>query len=325
MFEPFPPFLLEEREIRQRSQLLNNEDNQNPRHNIAKPSQRNSNSCEQSPNNKNMDVLKSIIKSFPPVSEMRLCADEVKLKAKLAEIWLSTPEGKLVEKSGDEYIGKEVWQLPYNVLRFILCTNRMSLVYLSDNDDKVLKVNNSLLYQFAVVRDSPEREAAYTESYRNQEKVSRFGFHGSRRENWYSILRNGVRCFSSTKLMSSGNSLGDGIYLADNLNYSAGYATSSTASAVPWMNGMFMDGFYVVSICEVISPTKVKEGSGIWAVPKEHEGSVAVRYLLVYASHDKRLSAGISDGHILAYLGDKVNLFEHYQNIREKFVAGSCS
>lgn len=325
VFEPFPPFLLEEREIRQRSQLLNNEDNQNPRHNIAKPSQRNSNSCEQSPNNKNMDVLKSIIKSFPPVSEMRLCADEVKLKAKLAEIWLSTPEGKLVEKSGDEYIGKEVWQLPYNVLRFILCTNRMSLVFLSDNDDKVLKVNNSLLYQFAVVRDSPEREAAYTESYRNQEKVSRFGFHGSRRENWYSILRNGVRCFSSTKLMSSGNSLGDGIYLADNLHYSAGYATSSTAYAVPWMNGMFMDGFYVVSICEVISPTKVKEGSGIWAVPKEHEGSVAVRYLLVYASHDKRLSAGISDGHILSYLGDRVNLFEHYQNIREKFVAGSCS
>lgn len=326
VFEPFPPFLLEEREIRQRSQLLNNEGNANPSPYRVNRSQRYSNSWEQSLNkNKKMNVLRSIIESFPPVSEMRLCADEVKLKAKLAELWLSTPEGKLVEKSGEEYLGKEVWQLPYNVLRFILCTNRLSLVFLSDNDDKVLKVNNSQLYQFAVVRDSPEREAEYAESYRNQAEVSRFGFHGSGRGNWYSILRNGLRCFSGTKLMSSGHSLGDGIYLANNFNYSAGYATSSMASSVPWMNGMYVKGFSVVSICEVISSSTIKEGSGIWAVPKEHEGSVAIRYLLVYASHVKNLSAVISDGHILSYNGDKVNLFQHYQNIREKYVAGSCS
>jgi len=145
VFEPFPPFLLEKREIRQRSRLLDNEDNTNP---WPYP-----NWQRQSQNkNKNMDVLRSIIKSFPPVSEMRLCSDEVKLKEKLAKSWLCTPEGKSVEKSGDQYFGKSVWQLPYNVLRFVLCTNRLSLVFLSENDDKVLKVDNSHSQFFSVRR-----------------------------------------------------------------------------------------------------------------------------------------------------------------------------
>lgn len=322
VFEPFPPFLLEKREIRQRSRLLDNEDNANPwpYPNWQRQSQNKN-------KNKNMDVLRSIIKSFPPVSEMRLCSDEVKLKEKLAKSWLCTPEGKSVEKSGDQYFGKSVWQLPYNVLRFVLSTNRLSLVFLSENDDKVLKVDNShsQFFQFAVVRDSPEREAAYIESYRNQQKVSRFGFHGSRRENWYSILRNGLRCLSNTKLMSSGKSLGDGIYLANNFERSSHYADSSIQSSDPWMNGMYMNGFCVVSICEVISSPTIKEQSDIWVVPKEHEGSVAVRYLLVYAARNNFLRAGISEGHILSHRGESVDLFQHYQSIRQKYAAGSCS
>lgn len=323
VFEPFPPFLLEEREIRQRS-LLNNGDNANPKPN----SQTQSNSWEQSQNkNKNMDVLKSIIKSFPPVSEMRLCADEANLRANLAKLWLCTPEGKSAEKSGDRYFGKEVWKFPYNVLRFILCTNRLSLVYLSENDDKVLKVDNSRsqFYQFAVVQDSPEREAVYIESYRNNQDVSRFGFHGSRRENWYSILRNGLRCLSNTKLMSAGNSLGEGIYLANNFDYSANYTADSTGSPDHWMNGMYMNRFCVVSICEVISSPAIKGSSGIFVVPKEHEGRVAVRYLFVYAAHDRISGAAISDGHILCYGGDRVNLHQHYESIRQKYASGSFS
>lgn len=323
VFEPFPPFLLDKREIRQRSQL-NSGDNANPKPN----SQRQSNSWVQSRHkNKNMDVLRSIIKSFPPVSEMRLCADEVNLRAKLAKLWLCTPQGKSAEKSGDKYFGKEVWTFPYNVLRFILCTNRLSLVYLSDNDDKVLKLDNShsQFYQFAVVQDSPEREAVYIESYRNKQEVSRFGFHGSRRENWYSILRNGLRCLSNTGLMSSGSSLGDGIYLANNFDYSANYTADSMGSSDHWMNGMYMNHFCVVSICEVFSSPAIMGSSGIFVVPKEHEGSVAVRYLFVYAAQDKISGAGISDGHILSYGDDRVNLSQHYQTIRQKYASGSCS
>lgn len=39
--------------------------------------------------------------------EMRLCADEADLKAKLAKSWLSAAQGQSVQKSVDEYFGKE--------------------------------------------------------------------------------------------------------------------------------------------------------------------------------------------------------------------------
>jgi hypothetical protein len=176
-----------------------------------------------------MDVLRSIINSFPPVSEMRLCGDEVELKAKLANSWLSTAEGKTVQEWDDKYFGKEVWKLPYNVQRFILCTDRLPLVFISEDDGKLVKYDDThphwKCYQFAVVHDSPENEAnleslrttkvprgthgnrswysnilkrkepwysnilRMPKSSRTKPQCSTFLFHGSNGENWYSILR----------------------------------------------------------------------------------------------------------------------------------------
>ena len=171
MFEPLPHFLHKGRNIREPLDPVNTNHIANPNANITFE-------------NKDIVVLKSILKSFPSASEMRLSANEDELKTKLAKSWLKTPAGKSAQKLGDDYFGKEVWQLPYDVLRFILCTNRPSLVFLSDDDDKFLKLDNSHLqiYQFAVVQDSHE-------SRNNKHDVSTFGFHGSKTENWYSILR----------------------------------------------------------------------------------------------------------------------------------------
>jgi len=125
--------------------------------------------------NKNISALMSIIKSFPSVLEMRLCVDEAKLKEKLAKSWFSTTKVKSVQKLDDGF--------PYNVLRFILCSNKLSLVFLSEDEDKLLKIYNShsRFYQFAVVQDYPEREVMYTS--RINHEVSGFGFHGSPKEN----------------------------------------------------------------------------------------------------------------------------------------------
>ena len=108
----------------------------------------------------------------------------------MAKSWLSKPEGMSLLKSRDKYSGAEVWQLPYNVLQFILSTNKLSLVFLSENDDKLLKFNNSQsqIYQFAVVQDSPDREAE-SEFSKSEKPATTFAFHGSPPRNWYSILR----------------------------------------------------------------------------------------------------------------------------------------
>ncbi len=39
-----------------------------------------------------------------------------------------------------------------------------------------------------------------------------FLFHGSGSENWYSILRNGIRVLSNTKYMTAGAAMGAGVY-----------------------------------------------------------------------------------------------------------------
>ena len=123
--------------------------------------------------------------------------------------------------------------------------------------------------------------------------------------------------------MSAGSSLGEGIYLANTFEYSANYSVGSSYPG--WMNSMYPESFYVVSVCEVISAPTINEALGIFVVPREHEGSVAVRYLLVYAGADQILRARISDGHILLHGGDSVDLFQHYKSIRQKYASGSYS
>lgn len=42
-------------------------------------------------------------------------------------------------------------------------------------------------------------------------------FHGSAPENWYSILRNGIRVLSNTKYMTAGAAMGAGVYAASHV------------------------------------------------------------------------------------------------------------
>jgi len=51
-------------------------------------------------------------------------------------------------------------------------------------------------------------------------------FHGSRMENWYSIVKNGIKICSGTKLQLNGKVYGNGIYLSDKVEFAARYCDS---------------------------------------------------------------------------------------------------
>lgn len=53
---------------------------------------------------------------------------------------------------------------------------------------------------------------------------SRFLFHGSGINNWYSIIRNGLRNLSNTGMMTAGAAYGEGIYAAWDFATASGYA-----------------------------------------------------------------------------------------------------
>jgi hypothetical protein len=93
-------------------------------------------------------------------------------------------------------------------------------------------------------------------------------FHGSPIGNWHSIIRNGIKNMSSSRLMSAGQAYGSGIYLSDTLAVSAHYGSSGE--------------FYCVAVVEFLSNSDFREcykkGQNIYVVPDENV--LFPRYLL---------------------------------------------
>jgi poly [ADP-ribose] polymerase 6/8 len=114
-----------------------------------------------------------------------------------------------------------------------------------------------------------------------------FAFHGSSSENWHSILRNGLKNASGSKLQVNGAAYGSGIYLSPNAATSFGYCRmyNQGAGAVGSSNNRFLSGNQIncIAVCEVIDHDIKKSGS-IWVMP--HEDHVVTRFFFVYTNQD---------------------------------------
>ena len=104
----------------------------------------------------------------------------------------------------------------------------LAAFYSGDEEFLVLTANGESLrpsfnkmLTMAHVTD-PERQARFDALAR--EHGSKFVWHGSRKENWHAILRNGLRNASGTKLQLNGAAHGQGIYLSSSAQMSAGYS-----------------------------------------------------------------------------------------------------
>lgn len=114
------------------------------------------------------------------------------------------------------------------------------------------------IVQFEVIHDLQKEE-------RFKNVRNGYLFHGSSIGNWYSILRNGLKNCSNTKLMANGAVHGSGIYLSDSYHMSFGYSSGA---------------LYVIGVVQIYEPPeKYIKTTGIYVVPKEED--VLLRYLLV--------------------------------------------
>ena len=113
---------------------------------------------------------------------------------------------------------------------------------------------------------------------RGKTEGSIVAFHGSASCNWYSIIRNGLRCLSRTDYMPSETAHGQGIYFSTELDI----ARSHSSPISGWKNGN-LKGYGVVAICEILSGQWyfVNESESCSVVPSENENDVALRYLIV--------------------------------------------
>ena len=110
-------------------------------------------------------------------------------------------------------------RLGYPLLNWIISSNRSHIVKLPV--DKLLDFMHTP-HQFLLLCSPPTKETAFRQLKR--EHGSTFAFHGSKFENWHSILRNGLYNASGTRHQMNGAAYGSGIYLSPIASVSFGYS-----------------------------------------------------------------------------------------------------
>lgn len=174
-----------------------------------------------------------------------------------------------------------VERLTFPLLEWIINSNRSYLVQLEPAHQlQRMKAE----YQFLLLMASPEKEAVFR---KGKEKYgTKFAFHGSRAENWHSILRVGLRNLSGTKDQLNGNAHGNGIYFACDANVSCGYSSKQMGTvrtearkrdAYAYIDGSEM---MCVALCEIVNDGCIKDHNWCWTVEKEE--NVMTRFLFVY-------------------------------------------
>eukprot|EP00190_Bangiopsis_sp_CCMP1999_P003053 CAMPEP_0198731652 /NCGR_PEP_ID=MMETSP1475-20131203/31215_1 /TAXON_ID= ORGANISM="Unidentified sp., Strain CCMP1999" /NCGR_SAMPLE_ID=MMETSP1475 /ASSEMBLY_ACC=CAM_ASM_001111 /LENGTH=303 /DNA_ID=CAMNT_0044494643 /DNA_START=190 /DNA_END=1101 /DNA_ORIENTATION=- len=87
---------------------------------------------------------------------------------------------------------------------------------------------------------------------------TKIAYHGSSHDNWYSIIRNGLKLSADKCEISNGRAYGDGIYLSSDFCVARAFATVGSG----WANSERGGTFSCVAICEYVdhpSISRVKE------------------------------------------------------------------
>lgn len=189
---------------------------------------------------KDFDRIKSLINNFDITAFLSSC-DNYKTDIDLSK-----------------KIGREL----YILIRFILMSCKVDI---QKNDD-VLGIQSDHFTIYKIVHPSDKEEEF--KGLVGGDKTG-FLFHGSNWSNWFSVIRNGLKNCSNSKLMLKGAAYGSGIYLSGDINVSYGYGLSAHKS--------------VVGVFEVINKDKYsKSGNQVYVV--DDDKMLIQRYLLIIPS-----------------------------------------
>lgn len=134
-----------------------------------------------------------------------------------------------------------VCTFPVIVLNYFL----NSVTFLQQNLSIPGKISKSLTPDYVFEVHHPPK-VQHTWQKRKEHKETFLAYHGSRIENFYSILKIGLQQhFSSQKVVL----FGDGIYLTSEITVSANYAPFGQS----WKNSIFGSKHSIIAVCEVIN------------------------------------------------------------------------
>eukprot|EP00927_Polykrikos_kofoidii_P027639 TRINITY_DN24240_c0_g1_i1.p1 TRINITY_DN24240_c0_g1~~TRINITY_DN24240_c0_g1_i1.p1 ORF type:complete len:808 (-),score=135.77 TRINITY_DN24240_c0_g1_i1:174-2552(-) len=280
-FEPFPSRFLRKNEVRLRGGVFEDSRGIPTGATGTRQWHVDSDNLESEESNKDMAALRAVLRKIPKLSRLPAEADtEERLRELLAPSG-SAPKGGGYTDAGRASDGVETTKATgstaYQLVQFVLGTNRLLLQRVT-GEHALPKLGAAS--QIAVLRaGSPAAERNFLE--RKRLFGSNFGFHGSHVENWYSIMRNGLRVLSNTKFMKTGARFGEGIYLARQFLTAAGYCRGSCGSRY---SSTFGEALQIVGVVEYINdPACVKQHMEK-IVTVMDSTAVMLRYLLVYGA-----------------------------------------
>jgi len=197
-------------------------------------------------NKNNFDSSKNFKKLDSIVSELN--------EKKLMEVFdISNSDSDLVK-----YLSKDT----YLLLRFMVLSCKLEIIRNKTFHEKY-DIGSIKIYD---INHPSYINNTFNETKNNQK--TQFLFHGSKWENWFSIMRNGLKNCSGTTLMTAGAAHGNGIYLSNNINLSYGYGSSVTKN------------MSVVGVFEIIGEQdKYKKTTDIFVCPDEN--ALLQKYIII--------------------------------------------
>ncbi|KAJ3427053.1 poly adp-ribose polymerase family member parp [Anaeramoeba flamelloides] len=200
-------------------------------------------------NKRNVNALKTCINSLPSVDEMQRAKSEIDLR-------------QILENANTNC---------YQFLRWLIVTNKLEIEKIHPNN-QIQQFQTQ--EQWKLVSPNKDREQLFTQK-KNEVGRSLFCFHGSPAENWYCIMRIGLKNYSRTKFQLHGAARGAGIYLAQNPHTSRGYCKTKNN----WPRSILKKKtFHCIAMCEVIPDGSFNKGA---VMVVKNENLVRIRCLFV--------------------------------------------
>jgi ubiquitin-protein ligase len=179
----------------------------------------------------------------------------------------------------------------YELVRFILVGNKIILKAnnLLDSSDMILisgdkpeSLSKEALSEYqkkainSIVQYKVEHTALVEDRFQSGKTI--YLYHGSRAENWYSIMSNGIKTGSKNKYFLNGAAYGQGIYLSNDINLSLGYSSGAVNGYSRVVSAE--DKIMILAIFQVIDNPKWQKTDNIFVV--DDEDALILRYLLVF-------------------------------------------
>jgi hypothetical protein len=172
--------------------------------------------------------------------------------------------------------------LLYPFVQWIVASNRSHVQFIPT----IYHVRGLGPHQYLLLNHNAEKEQRFRQlklaAKERGGTGSFFAWHGSSTGNWHCILREGLRVYSGTKFMSSGQVYGSGIYLAKSIATSLPYMGSSKGI---WCNSSrftTQNGCTVLALCEVVSSPLIYTEHNNDIITVSDEASICTRFVCVF-------------------------------------------